>query len=195
MLADARGFYQSLLGCLIDKRFRGNVAGFTRAPRQAPGALFLSAERPNEIRKVSTRSGKSHELIIYLLLFFNYLRVIYRVTSAERMRAIVGRIQCEPATAKLSAAPFPNARLVVKMTKINGQWGHEMQRVFLTIMVCLTLAACGLGETAISAAAGGASEAAQAKEALRIEARVKQQLDATATLEAQRRQAADASSQ
>jgi hypothetical protein len=81
------------------------------------------------------------------------------------------------------------------MAKIYGQWGHEMQRIFLPFMVCLTLAACGLGETAVSAAAGGASEAAQAKEALRIEARVKQQLDATATLEAQRRQAAEASSQ
>jgi hypothetical protein len=81
------------------------------------------------------------------------------------------------------------------MSNIDGQWGHEMQRVFLAFMVCLTLAGCGLGETAISAAAGGASEAAQAKEALRIEERVKQQLDATATLEAQRRQAAETSSQ
>ena len=81
------------------------------------------------------------------------------------------------------------------MAKIYGQWGHEMQRVFLTFMVCLTLTACGLGETAVSAAAGGTSEAEQAKEALRTEARVKQQLAAAATLEAQRRQAADASSQ
>jgi hypothetical protein len=70
-----------------------------------------------------------------------------------------------------------------------------MERVILAFMACLTLAACGLGETAVSAAAGGASEAAQAKEALRTEARVKQQLDAAATLEAQRRQAADTSSQ
>jgi hypothetical protein len=70
-----------------------------------------------------------------------------------------------------------------------------MQRVFLTFMACLTLAACGLGETAISAGAGAASEAAQAKEALRTEARVKQQLDATAALEAQHRQAVEASSQ
>jgi hypothetical protein len=62
-------------------------------------------------------------------------------------------------------------------------------------MVCLTLAACGLGETAISAAAGGASEVAQAKEGVRIEARIKEQLDATAALEAQRRQAAETSSQ
>jgi hypothetical protein len=70
-----------------------------------------------------------------------------------------------------------------------------MKRVFLTFMVCLTLAGCGLGETAISAAAGGASEAAQAKEGLKIEARVKQQLDAAAAIEAQHRQAAEASSQ
>jgi hypothetical protein len=70
-----------------------------------------------------------------------------------------------------------------------------MQRVLPTFMVCLMLSACGLGETAVSAAAGGASEAAQAKEALRTEARVKQQLDATSALEAQRRQAAEASSQ
>jgi uncharacterized protein YceK len=70
-----------------------------------------------------------------------------------------------------------------------------MQRILLALMVCLTLCACGLGETAISAAAGGASEAEQAKEALKTEARVKQQLDAAATLEAQRRQAADAAPQ
>jgi len=70
-----------------------------------------------------------------------------------------------------------------------------MKPVFLMFMVCLTLAACGLGETAVSTAAGSASEVAQAKEGLRIEARVKQQLDATATLEAKRRQDAEASSQ
>ena len=70
-----------------------------------------------------------------------------------------------------------------------------MKRVILAFMACLTLAACGLGETAVSAAAGGASEADQAKAALRTEARVKQQLDAAATLEAQRRQATDTSSQ
>jgi len=61
-------------------------------------------------------------------------------------------------------------------------------------LACLPLAACGVGETAISAAAGGASEAEQAKEALKTEARVEQQFDAATTLEAQRRQAADAGS-
>ena len=70
-----------------------------------------------------------------------------------------------------------------------------MHRVILAFMACLTLAACGLGETAVSAAAGGASETEQAKAALRTEARVRQQLDDAARLEAQRRQAADSSSQ
>jgi hypothetical protein len=72
---------------------------------------------------------------------------------------------------------------------------REMERAICAFMACLILAACGLGETAISTAAGGASEAEQAKAALRTEVRVKQQLDAAATLEAQRRQAADTSSQ
>jgi hypothetical protein len=67
-----------------------------------------------------------------------------------------------------------------------------MQRVIPAFMVCLTLAGCGLGETAVSAAAGGASEAEQAKEGLKTEARVKQQLDAAAALDAQHRQAAEA---
>ena len=70
-----------------------------------------------------------------------------------------------------------------------------MRQVIWGFLACLPLAACGVGETAISAAAGGASEAAQAKEALKTEARVKQQLDAAAALDAQRRQAADAASQ
>jgi len=70
-----------------------------------------------------------------------------------------------------------------------------MKRVILGFLACLTLAACGVGETAISAAAGGASEAEQAKEALKTEARVKQQLDAAAALDAQRRQAADSGSE
>ena len=70
-----------------------------------------------------------------------------------------------------------------------------MKLAILGLVTCLALSACGVGETAISAAAGGASEAAQAKEALKTEARVKRQLDAAAALDAQRRQAADAASQ
>lgn len=70
-----------------------------------------------------------------------------------------------------------------------------MERVILAFLVSLTLAGCGLGETAISAAAGSASEIEQAKEGLKTEARVKQQLDAATQLEKQTRQAAEASSQ
>jgi hypothetical protein len=70
-----------------------------------------------------------------------------------------------------------------------------MKRVILGFLACLPLAACGVGETAISAAAGGASEAQQAKDALKTEARVKQQLDAAAAVDAQRRNAAEAESQ
>jgi len=70
-----------------------------------------------------------------------------------------------------------------------------MKQVILGFLASLPLAACGVGETAISAAAGGASEAQQAKEGLKTEARVKQQLDAAVALDAQRRQDAEASSQ
>lgn len=70
-----------------------------------------------------------------------------------------------------------------------------MKQAILGFVVCLPLAACGLGETAISAAAGGTSEAEQAKEALKTEARVKQQLNDAAALAAQQRQTAEASAQ
>ncbi|MFI4889112.1 MAG: hypothetical protein ACHQIL_01120 [Steroidobacterales bacterium] len=70
-----------------------------------------------------------------------------------------------------------------------------MERLILSFMACLTLSACGLGETAVSAAAGGTAEAEQAKAALKTEARVKEQLDAATSLETQRRQAAETSAQ
>jgi len=70
-----------------------------------------------------------------------------------------------------------------------------MKRAILGFLLCIPLTACGVGETAISAAAGGASEAQQAKDALKTEARVKQQLDAAVKLDAQRRQDAETSSQ
>jgi hypothetical protein len=77
------------------------------------------------------------------------------------------------------------------MVDISGQWSHEMVRLILAFTGCLTLAACGLGETAVSGAAGAASQVQQAKDGLKTEARVKQQLDAAAAADAQRRQAAE----
>jgi hypothetical protein len=70
-----------------------------------------------------------------------------------------------------------------------------MKRLILAFMTCSALSACGLGETAVSAAAAGATQAEQAKEGLKTEARVKQQLDAAMALDAQHRQAAEASTQ
>lgn len=70
-----------------------------------------------------------------------------------------------------------------------------MQRLVLALMTCLALAGCGLAETSVTAAAGGASEAEQAKEGLKTEARVKQQLDDAAASDAQRRASAEASAQ
>jgi hypothetical protein len=70
-----------------------------------------------------------------------------------------------------------------------------MKRLVLGVLACLPLAACGVGETAISAAAGGASEVQQAKDGLKTEARVKEQLAAAAALDAQRRQTAETESQ
>lgn len=70
-----------------------------------------------------------------------------------------------------------------------------MARLILALAGCLTLAACGLGETAVSAAASGASATEQAKEGLKTEARVKQQLEAAQAADAQHRQEAEKSAE
>lgn len=70
-----------------------------------------------------------------------------------------------------------------------------MKHILLLFVACLSLTACGLGETAVSAAAGAGSQAEQVKEAMKTEARVKQQLDTAAAVDAERRQAAEANSQ
>jgi hypothetical protein len=70
-----------------------------------------------------------------------------------------------------------------------------MRGLFMAVLVCGSLAGCGLGETASSVASGGAAQAQQAQQAVNTEARVKEQLDAAAKLDAQRRQEADTVSQ
>jgi hypothetical protein len=64
-----------------------------------------------------------------------------------------------------------------------------------TIAFTATLAGCGLAETGASAAAGGAAEVQQARQAKEIEARVQKQVDAAVQQDADRRRAADAESQ
>ena len=70
-----------------------------------------------------------------------------------------------------------------------------MQREILILSGCLALSACGLGETAVSGAAGAAAQVEEAKQGLKTEARVKEQLDAAAQVEAQHRRDAEASAQ
>jgi hypothetical protein len=60
---------------------------------------------------------------------------------------------------------------------------------------CLLLAGCGLAETGVTAAAGGATAAQQAKDAKATEAKVQQQIDAAYQQDAARRKAAEAESQ
>ena len=98
MLADAPRLYQSLLGP-IDKRFSGNFARFTQAPGQAPGALFLGAERldaelvihalaPPYRKYPPARENHVNPLFINYL-FFNALLVFYRVKSHMLRRWLV----------------------------------------------------------------------------------------------------------
>lgn len=63
------------------------------------------------------------------------------------------------------------------------------------LAACLALAGCGLAETGVTAAAGGASAARQAKEAKATEAKVQQQIDAADQQDAARRNAAEAEAQ
>ena len=59
----------------------------------------------------------------------------------------------------------------------------------------LTLAGCGLAETGVTAAAGGASAAQQAKDAKATEAKIQQQINAAYQEDAARRKAAEAEAQ
>ncbi len=70
-----------------------------------------------------------------------------------------------------------------------------MKRLLLSMTLGALLAGCGLGETAVTAAAVGASQAKQAEEAKKTMARVNERLDAAAKAGAERRDAADAATQ
>lgn len=70
-----------------------------------------------------------------------------------------------------------------------------MTRAVLAVFICGSLAGCGLGETASSVAAVGSTQAQQAQQAIQTEARVKEQLDAAAKLDSQRRAAAEETTQ
>jgi len=70
-----------------------------------------------------------------------------------------------------------------------------MGRLIVAFTACLSLSACGLGETAVTAAAAGGGAAEQAKQGLKTEERVKQQVDAAMAADARHRQEAEDSNQ
>jgi hypothetical protein len=63
------------------------------------------------------------------------------------------------------------------------------------VVTVLALAGCGLAETGITAAAGGASAAQDAKQAKDTEARLQQQINAAYQQDAAQRKAAEAQAQ
>ncbi len=70
-----------------------------------------------------------------------------------------------------------------------------MRRAVVAVFLCGSVAGCGLGETAISVGAGASAQTQQAQQATQTEARVKDQLDAAAKLDAERREGAEAAAQ
>jgi len=67
-----------------------------------------------------------------------------------------------------------------------------MARSFAILSLVLSLAGCGVAETGSVAAAAAASKAQEAREALKTEARVREQLDAATKQSADRLKAAEA---
>ena len=63
------------------------------------------------------------------------------------------------------------------------------------VVTVLALASCGLAETGVTAAAGGASAAQDAKQAKDTEAKVQQQINAAYQQDAANRKAAEAQAQ
>jgi hypothetical protein len=70
-----------------------------------------------------------------------------------------------------------------------------MARSLVLLPLVLLLTSCGVAETGAAAAADATAKAQEAREGLKTEARVREQLDAAAKQDADRRNAADASSQ
>ena len=70
-----------------------------------------------------------------------------------------------------------------------------MKKLLAIVALGTCLSACGLGETAVSAAASGAAAAQEAKQAQATEARVVRDLDAAARLDNDRRHDAEAAAQ
>jgi hypothetical protein len=73
--------------------------------------------------------------------------------------------------------------------------GKSLAMYLATLVTLLALAGCGLAETGITAAAGGASAAQDAKQAKDTEAKLQQQINAAYQEDAAQRKAAEAQAQ
>jgi hypothetical protein len=69
-----------------------------------------------------------------------------------------------------------------------------MARSFVILSLVVSLAGCGVADTGAAAAAAAASKAQEAREGLKTEARVREQLDASTKQAAEQRDAAEADS-
>jgi hypothetical protein len=79
--------------------------------------------------------------------------------------------------------------------KLQAQWRSVMARSLVLVPLILLLTGCGVAETGAAAAAAGAAKAQEAREGLKTEARVREQLDAASKQAADQRNAAEAQSQ
>lgn len=70
-----------------------------------------------------------------------------------------------------------------------------MARSLVLLSLILSLAGCGVAETGASAATAAAGKAEEARQGLRTEARVREQLDAASKQAAEQRNAAEAAAQ
>jgi hypothetical protein len=72
---------------------------------------------------------------------------------------------------------------------------QTLAKSLAVVVTVLALAGCGLAETGVTAAAGGASAAQQAKQAKDTEAKLQQQINAAYQQDAANRKAAEAQAQ
>jgi len=72
---------------------------------------------------------------------------------------------------------------------------HAMKALPLFVLSTALLGGCGVGETAVTAAADATAKAQEARQAQELEARVGRELDAAAKLDSESRRAAETAAQ
>jgi hypothetical protein len=83
----------------------------------------------------------------------------------------------------------------MRQLKLSHPMEVPMARSLVLLSLVLSLTGCGVAETGAAAAAAGVSKAEEARQGLKTEARVREQLDAAAKQAAEQRNAAEAAAQ